>query len=222
MKRMLVFLLIGLVMVAGISCSSMSRKAKGGIIGATAGGVVGGVIGKQAGNTAVGAIIGAAIGGTAGAWIGSYMDKQAAEIERDIQGAKIERIGEGIKITFDSGLLFNIDKATLNDRSRTELAKLAVILNKYEDTSILLEGHTDSTGTAEHNLELSRQRAQSVSNYLAEQQVMVTRFTIMGYGKSQPIADNKTVDGRTQNRRVEVAIYANDKLKKAAKNKVEG
>jgi len=222
MKRMLVFLLIGLVMVAGVSCSSMSRKAKGGIIGATAGGVIGGVIGKQAGNTAVGAILGAAVGGAAGAWIGSYMDNQAAEIERDIQGAKIERVGEGIKITFDSGLLFQIDKAALNDRSRTELAKLALILNKYDDTNILLEGHTDATGTEEHNLDLSRQRAQAVSNYLSEQQVMVTRFTIMGYGEAQPIADNESVDGRTQNRRVEVAIYANDKLKKAAKNKVEG
>jgi outer membrane protein OmpA-like peptidoglycan-associated protein len=200
----------------------MSRKAKGGIIGATAGGVVGGVIGKQAGNTAVGAILGAAVGGAAGAWIGSYMDKQAAEIERDIEGAKIERVGEGIKITFDSGLLFEIDKATLNDKSRTELAKLAVILNKYPDTNILLEGHTDATGSDEHNLELSRERAQAVANYLSGQQVMATRFTIMGYGESQPIASNDTVDGRTQNRRVEVAIYANDKLKKAAKDKVGG
>jgi outer membrane protein OmpA-like peptidoglycan-associated protein len=222
MKKIIIFVAIGLVAASSFGCSSMSRKAKGGIIGATAGGVVGGVIGKQAGNTAVGAILGAAVGGAAGAWIGSYMDKQAAEIERDIEGAKIERVGEGIKITFDSGLLFEIDKATLNDKSRTELAKLAVILNKYPDTNILLEGHTDATGSDEHNLELSRERAQAVANYLSGQQVMATRFTIMGYGESQPIASNDTVDGRTQNRRVEVAIYANDKLKKAAKDKVGG
>jgi outer membrane protein OmpA-like peptidoglycan-associated protein len=220
MKKTLIFVLIALVLVSSASCSSWSRKQKGAATGAVVGGVVGGVIGKQAGNTAVGAILGAAVGGATGAWIGSYMDKQAAEIEQDIQGARVERVGEGIKITFDSGLLFEIDKAALNDRSRTELAELAVILNKYPDTHILLEGHTDSQGTEEYNLELSSKRSQSVANHLSEQQVMVTRFTIMGYGESQPIATNETVDGRTLNRRVEVAIYANDKLKKIAEDKV--
>ncbi len=222
MKKVLVFALIGLIIFGTLSCSSWSRKQKGAVIGAAAGGALGGVIGKQAGNTAVGAILGAAVGGAAGAWIGSYMDKQAAEIERDIDGAKVERVGEGIKITFDSGLLFEVDKAALNERSRSELADLAVILNKYEDTHILLEGHTDATGTEEHNLELSRARAQSVANYLEEVQVNPTRFTIMGYGESQPIATNDTVEGRRVNRRVEVAIYANDKLKKAAESKAQG
>jgi outer membrane protein OmpA-like peptidoglycan-associated protein len=180
------------------------------------------VIGKQTGNTAVGAILGAAIGGAAGAYIGNYMDKQAEEIERDIEGASIERIGEGIKITFDSGLLFAVDKAALNAQSKANLAELAVILNKYPDTNILLEGHTDATGTEEHNLELSRVRAQSVSNCLTENGVDPRRFTIMGYGESQPVASNDTVDGRRDNRRVEVAIFANDKLKKVAESKTEG
>jgi outer membrane protein OmpA-like peptidoglycan-associated protein len=222
MGKFMVFVLIGLLIVGSLSCASWSRKEKGAAIGAAAGGVVGGVIGKKAGNTAVGAILGAAIGGVAGAYIGDYMDKQAAEIERDIEGAKVERIGEGIKITFDSGILFDVDKATLKVKSREELADLAVILNKYEDTNILLEGHTDATGSEEHNLELSRLRAQSVSNYLASLAVDATRFTIMGYGEGQPIASNDSADGRQLNRRVEIAIYANDKLKKVAQTKTQG
>jgi outer membrane protein OmpA-like peptidoglycan-associated protein len=172
--------------------------------------------GAGIGATAVGAIIGAAVGGAAGAYIGNYMDKQAAEIQRDLQGAKVERIGEGIKITFDSGLLFDVDKAVLKPASKTNLNELAVILNKYPDTNILLEGHTDSDGTEEHNLQLSEMRSNSVANYLASQQVMESRFTTMGYGESQPVADNTTKEGKAFNRRVEVAIYANDKLKKQA------
>ncbi|HEX5131508.1 MAG TPA: OmpA family protein [Candidatus Krumholzibacteria bacterium] len=204
-----------------LGCSSMSNTQKGAVGGAAAGGAIGGIIGHQSGNTAVGAIIGAAVGGAAGAYIGNYMDKQAAEMERDLEGAKIERIGEGIKITFDSGLLFDIDRSELKTASRENLTNLAVILNKYPDTNILLEGHTDATGTSEHNMELSRRRAQSVANYLAGQNVMEPRFTIMGYGEDQPVASNETADGRALNRRVEVAIYANDKLKKTAEKHVQ-
>jgi outer membrane protein OmpA-like peptidoglycan-associated protein len=199
----------------------MSNTQKGAVGGAAAGGAIGGVIGHQSGNTAVGAIIGAAVGGAAGAYIGNYMDKQAAEMEKDLEGAKIERIGEGIKITFDSGLLFDIDKATLKQASRDNLTHLAVILNKYPDTNILLEGHTDATGSDEHNLALSLNRSRAVENYLAGQQVMETRFTIMGYGEDQPVASNETSEGRAQNRRVEVAIYANDKLKKTAEKQAQ-
>jgi outer membrane protein OmpA-like peptidoglycan-associated protein len=221
MKKAIIFVAIAVLVAGNIGCSSWSRSQKGAATGAAAGAVVGGVIGHQSGNTAAGAIIGAAVGGAAGAWIGHYMDKQAEEMERDLEGAKIERIGEGIKITFDSGLLFDVDKAVVKPKSKENLTNLAVILNKYDDTEILLEGHTDATGTEEHNLELSRLRAQSVSNYLAEHEVMVTRFTIMGYGEDQPIADNDTSDGRAQNRRVEVAIYANDDLKKVAEDKAD-
>ena len=222
MKKAIVVTMIVLLVFGSISCSSWTRKQKGAATGAAAGGVIGGIIGKKTGNTALGAILGAAIGGAAGAYIGDYMDKQAAEIERDIEGANIERVGEGIKITFDSGILFDVDKAALKPLSEVELAKLAVILNKYEDTDILLEGHTDATGSEEYNLDLSRLRAQSVSNYLATQGVSPTRFTIMGYGEVQPIADNDTEEGRSLNRRVEVAIYANEKLKDAARAKTEG
>ncbi|MCA9741175.1 MAG: OmpA family protein [Deferribacteres bacterium] len=219
LKKVVFYSVILSLSISLFHCASMSRKEKGAIIGATSGGVIGGVIGKQAGNTAVGAILGAAIGGAAGAYIGNYMDKQAAEMERDLEGAKITRVGEGIKVTFDSGILFDVNKATLKPASKESLAKLAQILNKYEDTNILLEGHTDATGSDEHNLTLSRQRAQSVSNYLASLGVNVPRLVIMGYGEDQPVADNDTETGRAQNRRVEVAIYANDKLKKAAQDK---
>jgi outer membrane protein OmpA-like peptidoglycan-associated protein len=222
MRRLLILVLVAVLVVATVSCSGWSRKQKGAAAGAGAGAVLGGLIGKASGNTAAGAILGAAIGGAAGAYIGDYMDKQAAEIERDLEGATVERVGEGIKITFDSGILFDVNKATLKEMSKTDLANLADILGKYEDTNILLEGHTDDTGTEEYNLELSRLRSQSVANFLAGEGVNAARFTIMGYGESQPIADNMTEDGRALNRRVEVAIYANEKLKKIAEEKTQG
>lgn len=216
MKKLATGVLVLALATSGVGCGNMSNTQKGAAGGAAAGAAIGGIIGHQSGNTAVGAIIGAAVGGAAGGVIGHYMDKQAAEMQKDLEGAKIERVGEGIKITFDSGLLFDTNKAELKPASKTNLTNLATILNKYPDTNILLEGHTDSQGTEEWNLDLSKLRAQSVENYLAGQQVMETRFTVMGYGESQPIATNDTADGRAQNRRVEVAIYANDKLKKAA------
>jgi outer membrane protein OmpA-like peptidoglycan-associated protein len=219
MKKTIVALLSVALLAMSLGCSSWSRKEKGAAIGAGAGAVVGGAIGKAAGNTLLGAILGAAVGGAAGAYIGNYMDKQAAEMQRDLEGAKVERVGEGIKITFDSGLLFDVDKAALKPQSRENLQKLAAILQKYEDTNILLEGHTDNTGSDEHNLNLSRLRAQAVANFLAGLKVNPARFTIMGYGESQPIATNDTAEGRQMNRRVDLAVMANDKLKKAAKEK---
>ena len=222
MKKLVILVLCSVLVLASVSCSTWTRQQKGAAIGAAAGGALGSLIGHKAGNTAVGTILGAAIGGTAGAFIGKYMDDQAAEMEQDLAGAKIERVGEGIKVTFDAGLLFDINKATLRPASQEQLSKLAVILNKYQDTNILLEGHTDSTGTSEHNLALSRQRAEAVASYLTSLGVNPARFTMMGYGEDQPIVDNSTVEGRQQNRRVEVAIFANDKLKEVAKSKATG
>ena len=222
MRNLVIFVLIAALLTGAIGCASMSRTKKGTVIGAGAGAALGAIIGKQSGHTALGAILGAAVGGAAGAYIGNYMDKQAEEMQRDIEGAKIERVGEGIKITFDSGILFDVDKATLQPVAKTNLDKMAVILNKYPDTNILIEGHTDATGTDEHNLDLSRNRAQSVSNHLAGLGVNPARFTAMGYGESQPIATNDSDAGRQQNRRVELAIMANDKLKKAAEQKSAG
>jgi len=212
----LVALLLGVT-----GCATMNKAEQGAIIGAAGGAVLGGVIGRAAGNTLVGAIIGAAVGGAAGAFIGSYMDKQAAEIRKDIEGAKVERIGEGIKITFDSGLLFDIDKSDLRQASKDNLAKLAAILNKYPDTNILIEGHTDSTGADDYNMRLSLDRALSVNVYMSGLQVSSSRFTSQGYGETQPITTNETVEGRQANRRVDVAIMANDKLKKHAQEQTK-
>ena len=203
-------------LVAGMwGCASKAQT--GAIVGAGGGAVVGAVIGKAAGNTAAGAVIGAAVGGAAGAIIGGYMDKQAAEMERDLEGARIERIGEGIKITFAGGILFDVDRAELRPEAQAELVKLSRILNKYEDTNILVEGHTDATGTDEHNMQLSLRRSESVATFLAVQSVARDRLNAVGYGEIQPIASNDTAEGRQQNRRVEVAIWANDKLKDAAR-----
>jgi outer membrane protein OmpA-like peptidoglycan-associated protein len=219
-RRSISLLLILTLVVSSVSLvGCATRKGTGAGIGAGAGAVIGGLIGKKTGNTAVGALIGAAVGGAAGAYIGNYMDEQAAEIERDLEGATVERVGEGIKITFDSGIMFDVNKAGLRPEAQSNLQSLATILQKYSDTDILIEGHTDSQGTEEHNLGLSRNRAQSVANQLQGLQVMPTRFSIMGYGESQPVADNASAGGRQQNRRVELAIMANDKLKGAADKK---
>jgi outer membrane protein OmpA-like peptidoglycan-associated protein len=221
-KRVIAHILIASILITAAGCAGQSRTKKGAAIGAAAGAVTGAVIGKASGNTVVGAIVGAAVGGAAGAYIGRYMDKQAAEIEKDIEGARVERVGEGIRITFASGILFDVDKAALQPAAQTNLNKLAVILNKYSDTNILIEWHTDATGSDEHNLELSRVRAQSVANYLASDDVDPTRFSLMGYGESQPVATNDTAEGRQANRRVEVAIMANEKLKKVAEQETAG
>jgi outer membrane protein OmpA-like peptidoglycan-associated protein len=222
MKRMLTGCVLVIFLLAAVGCASWSKAAKGGVIGGAGGAVLGGLIGHAAGNTLLGAIIGAAVGGAAGAVIGSYMDKQAAEMQRDIAGAEVQRIGEGIKITFDSGILFDIDKSDLRPVSKTSLTELAKILNKYPDTNILIEGHTDDTGTDEHNMTLSKERAQSVSLYLATLAVQSGRFSITGYGETQPIVTNDTPAGQQKNRRVDIAVIANDKLKKAAQDKVKG
>ncbi|MDN5211648.1 OmpA family protein [Fulvivirgaceae bacterium BMA12] len=220
--RLLSILTASILLVFSISTTTLtscnaSRTVKGGAIGAGAGGAVGAVIGKAAGNTAVGAIIGAAVGGTAGALIGRKMDRQAEELRSDLEGAEIERVGEGIKITFDSGLMFATNSSSLNQKTKDNLSELATTLKKYEDTNILIEGHTDSTGADEYNQTLSEKRATAVSGYLMSLGVAGQRLSTVGYGEGQPIADNETVEGRQENRRVEVAIYANEKMKKAAK-----
>lgn len=221
MKRLTgVLLILGLVAASMSGCATKAQT--GAAIGAGAGAVAGAAIGRAAGNTAAGAILGAVVGGAAGAIIGDYMDRQAQEIERDIEGARIERIGEGIKITFTSGILFDYNRSDLKPVAQENLTKLAAILNKYEDTNILIEGHTDSDGAEDYNLQLSQRRAQSVANHLSGQAVNATRCTLMGYGEAQPVAPNDTPANKALNRRVEVAIMANDKLKAAAERQAKG
>jgi outer membrane protein OmpA-like peptidoglycan-associated protein len=211
---------LGLALVIILSQVLMGCKAnnttKGGAIGAGAGGAIGGVIGHRSGNTAVGAIIGAAVGGATGALIGRHMDKQAEELKKDLKGATVERVGEGILITFDSGLLFDVDKSDIQTATKANLDELSETLKKYDDTNILVEGHTDNTGDDSYNQKLSDKRAESVENYLVAKGVADKRITTKGYGENQPKADNNTDSGRAANRRVEVAIYANKEMKKAA------
>lgn len=204
--------------MAMYACNA-SRAVKGGAIGTGAGAGVGAVIGKQVGGkdgTAVGAIIGAVVGGTAGALIGRHMDKQAEELRKDLEGASVERVGEGIRITFDSGLLFRVDRSELDQASEISLRDLSTTLNKYPETEVLIEGHTDADGSDEHNLQLSEARARSVQRFLLAQGVLPARMATVGYGEQQPVGDNTTKDGKASNRRVEIAIYANDRMKKAA------
>lgn len=178
--------------------------------------LVGGVIGNQFGNTALGAIIGAAVGGTAGVLIGNHMDKQAEEMENDIEDAKIERVGEGIKITFDSGILFATNSSILQPEAKANISKLAVILKKYPDTNILVAGHTDSDGTEQYNQTLSEKRAKSVSDYTMAQGINSSRLSVIGLGETEPIASNDSAEGKKLNRRVEIAIYASEEMKAAA------
>ena len=202
-----------------IPACNTSRAVKGGTIGAAAGAGAGAVIGNQfpgKNGTAIGAIIGAAVGGTAGTLIGRRMDKQAEELRTDLEGATVTRVGEGIRITFDSGLLFAVDQSALSGSAQGNLGNLAATLQKYDDTEVLVEGHTDADGTEEHNHALSIRRAQTVSAYLVQQGVKSGRLSTMGYGEGQPVDANSTEVGKAANRRVEIAIFANKRMQRAA------
>jgi outer membrane protein OmpA-like peptidoglycan-associated protein len=189
----------------------MTNAEKGAAGGAAAGAVLGGVIGNNAGgSTAKGAIIGAVVGGTAGALIGQRMDRQAAELEDDLQNASVERVGEGIQVTFDSGLLFDFDSAELRAQARANLADLAASLSEFPETEVLVVGHTDSQGTDAYNQTLSERRAESAKLYLVRQGIAPSRVEAMGRGETEPVATNDTEAGRQENRRVEVAIFASE------------
>jgi outer membrane protein OmpA-like peptidoglycan-associated protein len=212
-RTVLVTALAGSLIVVGGGCS---KTAKGGVAGGIIGGALGGLIGHRAGSTAAGVIIGAVVGGAAGAAIGRYMDKQAEELSKDLKGAKVERVGEGIKITFPSGILFNFDSSSLTPTARGSVDSMAKTLNKYKETNVLVQGYTDSIGSASYNQQLSERRAAAVIQELIAGNVDQGRLKAEGYGEEKPVADNATQEGRAENRRVEIAIWANDKLKKAA------
>jgi outer membrane protein OmpA-like peptidoglycan-associated protein len=200
---------IALVMMG---CNA-TRSQKGAVIGGTAGAVGGTIIGKAAGNQTLGTIIGAVVGGTAGAIIGRDMDKQADEIKNDIPDAKVERVNEGIKVEFNEKILFAFSKFDLGDPAKNNLNKLVTILNKYPNTNIEIQGHTDSRGTEEYNMGLSLRRADAVRDYLRSQGIAATRMTTRGFGESAAAYSNDTPEGMAQNRRVEFLITANDKMK---------
>ena len=195
-------------------CASMSRTQEGAAIGGAAGAVLGGVIGNQTGSTARGAIIGAAVGGAAGAIIGRQMDQQAETLEDELPNAEVERVGEGIQITFDSGILFDFDSYSLRSEAQTNLTNLATSLKEYSDSEVLIVGHTDSSGADSYNQTLSENRANAAGAFLIREGITPSRVKMMGLGESEPVAPNETDVGMQQNRRVEVAIFASEEYRK--------
>ncbi len=228
------FSLAGLALMLS-SCDAtrrMSKQDKGVAVGAAGGAVIGGIIGNNVGNkknTALGAILGAVVGGVAGGIIGNKMDRQAEKIKTEIPGAKVERVGEGIRVTFDetnpdgskAGVYFATNKYDITANSKLALDKLIKIFNEYPDTDLLIEGHTDDVGKDEYNLGLSQRRAEAVANYLRNTGIANSRLIIKWYGEAQPIADNATTEGKALNRRVEFVITANEKMKQEAKVEAE-
>ena len=213
-------LLVAATLGGAAGCANMNNTAKGGIIGGAAGGVIGGVIGKHNGSTAKGAIIGAVVGGAAGALIGAQMDKQARELEVDIPGATVERVGEGILVTFASGLLFDFDSDRIGSTTGRNLDELANSLEKYPKSNLMIIGHTDAIGSQSYNEDLSERRADATARYLGGSGVSRSRIGTRGLGESEPVASNETESGRARNRRVEVAIYASQAWREEAEKQV--
>ena len=224
MKKTISILFTGVlaisVMLSG--CASMNKSQKGAVIGTAGGAATGAVIGRAAGNTALGAIIGATVGGVAGAVIGRQMDKQAEEIKDELPDAKVERVGEGIVVELSDKVLFDFNKSNLNQTAQNSLDKIIVVLNKYPETNIEIQGHTDSKGSNAYNQTLSVKRATSVSNYLTANNITSSRLSTKGFGEEVPKYTNDTDEGRTQNRRVEFLITANEKMKAEAQKAAEG
>ncbi len=220
--KIVMSILLSTVLIT-FGCASWSKTQKGAVIGTTGGAAAGAIIGKAAGNTALGAIIGATVGGVTGAVIGHKMDKQAEELKNNIPEAKVVRVGEGIIIEFSDKILFGYNKYTLSASSKKNLSKLVSIVNKYPDTNIEVQGHTDDKGTLAYNQTLSEQRAIAVSSYLSENGISNSRLSIIGFGETVAKYDNNKSVGRAQNRRVEFLVTANDKMKSdAEKEAVKG
>lgn len=209
-------LALGATTLSGCAMTQ-SNAGKGVLIGAATGAAAGAAIGRNNGGTARGAIVGAAVGGAAGAIIGHQMDRQAKEIEQNIPGAIVERVGEGIQVTFASGLLYDFDSDRVRGDAASNLRTLAQSLDKYPDTELLVVGHTDDVGRDGYNLDLSERRAAAAASYLVSQGVSRTRIRTVGRGETEPKVANDDESSRTQNRRVEVAIYASERLQEKAK-----
>jgi outer membrane protein OmpA-like peptidoglycan-associated protein len=215
LSRLSLILASSLVLLSG--CKSLNKTQKGAAIGTAGGGAAGAVIGRASGNTALGAIIGAAVGGVTGAVIGRKMDKQAEEIKKEVPGAQVERVAEGIVVEFNDKVLFQVAKSDLSAAAQNNLDNLSQILAKYPDTNIEIQGHTDSDGTNAYNKKLSERRASAVASYLREKGVSSGRIVTKGFGETAPKYGNDTEDGKSQNRRVEFLITANEKMKNEAK-----
>lgn len=226
MKKNIIFIVALAVLINSslVGCKAVKNSnntQKGVVIGAVAGGVLGAVIGNnvgKGGNGALGAVLGAAVGGAAGGVIGNKMDKQAREIKTALPGAQVERVGEGIRLVLgENAIRFDTNKSTLTPTAKANLDKLFPVLQSYSDTNIVIYGFTDSTGTVEYNQTLSEQRAASVKSYLTSKGLNTSRFNTIGMGIADPVATNDTPEGRSQNRRVEFTITANEKMVEEAK-----
>ena len=198
-------------------CASLNNKERGALIGAAAGGAAGAAVGNKNGGTARGAIIGAVVGGSAGAIIGHQMDQRAKELKQAIPNARVERVGEGILVTFDSGLLFDFNSDALKAPARSNLQALAQNVDKYPNTYLMIVGHTDAKGDDTYNQRLSERRANSAASFLRSQGVAGTRVRMAGRGEGEPVADNASETGRQANRRVEVALFADETAKTQAR-----
>jgi outer membrane protein OmpA-like peptidoglycan-associated protein len=221
MKKISIFLVASIFLLGNIftSCDSVkntNKTQRGATIGAVGGALLGGILGNnlgKGGNGALGAVLGGVIGGVAGGVIGNKMDKQAREIQTAIPGAQVERVGEGIKLVLgENSVRFETNKSTLTATAKANLDKLIPVFGQYPDTNIQIYGYTDSVGSAEYNLKLSDQRAASVRSYLSGKGISSSRFKTTGLGIADPVASNDTPEGRSQNRRVEFAITANEKM----------
>ncbi|GGE28528.1 OmpA family protein [Psychroflexus planctonicus] len=218
-------LLISMLSISLIACDAMkntNNTERGTAIGVAGGAVIGGILGNNigdGGNSALGAIVGAVVGGASGAYIGNRMDEQAKQIQEEIPGAEVVRVGEGIAVTFDenSGVYFATNQAQINADSKSSLSKLAEILKQYPKTNIVVEGHTDSTGNETYNMDLSKRRSMSVTDFLMKNGIDSSRLITKWFGEEQPKHTNETAEGRAKNRRVELAIVANEELKEEAK-----
>jgi outer membrane protein OmpA-like peptidoglycan-associated protein len=208
-------LVVLLVLLAGCATNPDGTKEyKRTAIGALAGGAVGAgagalIGGKRAGR---GALIGGVTGAVVGGAIGNYLDRQAAELKRRLPDAAVEREGDKLYVALPSGILFDVDKDQVKPEARQSLATAADVLIKYPDTYVTVEGHTDSTGSREHNQSLSEHRAMRVRDVLVGYGVPSARLSVRGYGETDPIADNSTAEGRQRNRRVQLEIRPNEKL----------
>lgn len=231
--KIVILFLIVLIPLNFTSCKAIqnaNNSQKGGVIGAAGGAVIGAIIGNnvgKGGNGELGAVIGGVVGGAAGVLIGRKMDKQAQKIENEVPGAEVERIDEAIVVTFDEnkggGIYFATNKYNINNSSQQTLNKLARVFNEFKDTNILVVGHTDSTGDENYNMTLSKNRAYAVSNYFKNTNgVNGSRLNVNWFGESKPMSNNSTASGRAKNRRVNIVILANDKMKQEAKRDIKG
>ena len=225
LKKIVVALMAIAILSSCEAVKNSNNTQRGAVIGTAAGAVIGGIIGNNVKkkNSALGAVIGGVVGGVAGGVIGKQMDKQAQKIESEIPGAEVTRVGEGIDVVFDenSGVYFETNKSNINSKSKANLNKLANIFKEYPDTNIIVEGHTDSTGNDSYNMTLSQKRANAVTEYLVSQGISRSRLTTYAHGETLPKYDNSTAEGRAKNRRVELGIVANEKMKREAQQQVK-